>query len=330
MKVGIRADGGPAIGFGHLVRTSAIAAECLRQGDTVIYFTTTPDAVSTTLLDSIRIETLEAVDDPMEISQALDEYAIDALFLDLFEADTAYQRTLSQNDLRIVVRHNYQNYTVCCDVLVYGDLHAPSLDCEWIKTKPEFLLGPEYVLLREQFRKVAQQEPNWRPKPTRALITMGGSDVSNTTPDAMAAFGHFSGTVDVVIGPGFSNTEEIEQQAESLPTQFNLIHAPENMANLMQRADVAVSAVGGTVFELLATQTPFVGIPQADNQKDRAEALRRNGLARIVARGDAITSEVESLLENNDKRRILFERMSGVVDGLGAKRVRDHFAEGSD
>lgn len=327
MRVGIRADGGPDIGFGHLIRTGTIAAECLREGDTVIYFTTTPEAVSTKLPNPIRVETLEAADDPMEVLQALDEFAIDILFLDLFEADTTYQRKLSKSNSKIVVRHNYLNYTVCCDVLVYGDLHAPSLHYDWINTKPEFLLGPDYVLLREQFRRVAQQEPNWRPKPTQALITMGGSDVSNTSPDAMEAFRNFGGTVDVVIGPGFSNIDQIEQRAGSLPTQFNLIHSPENMAELMQRADVAVSAVGGTVFELLATGTPFVGIPQVENQKERAEELRRNKLACIVTKDDAIIPEVESLIENDQKRRTLIERMDGVVDGHGAKRVQNRFNE---
>ena len=303
MKIGIRADGGPSMGYGHLIRTGAVAAECLRRGDTVVYLTTTPDAVTTTLPDSITVETLDTVDDSTEVAQAFEEHAIDTVFIDLFEADIAYQRTLAQSESKIVVRHNYLNHTVCCDTLIYGDLHAPTLDYEWIGTKPEFLLGPDYALLREQFREIARNEPNWRPKPTRALITMGGSDVSNTTPDAMEAFQNFSGTVDVVIGPGFSNSEEIEQAAESLPTRFNLLYSPDNMAELMQQADVAVSAVGGTVFELLATRTPFVGIPQVDNQMQRSEALSRNELARIVTTGDALVPEVEELFEDNKRRR---------------------------
>lgn len=321
MRVGIRADGGPSIGFGHLVRTGALASECLRQGDTVIYFTTTPKAVSIKLPDSIAVKTLESTDSSAEMRQALDEYSIDTLFLDLFEADTEYQSTLSQSDSKLVVRHNYQNFTVCCDVLVYGDLHAPSIDYEWVGTKPEFLLGPDYVLLREQFRKAAQRNPTWRQNPNRALITMGGSDIANTTPDAMEAFRDFSGIVDVIIGPGFSNSVEIEQRAESLDTHFNLIHSPNNMADRMEQADLAVSAVGGTVFELLATRTPFVGIPQVDNQRHRAKALQQHELARIATTADGLQTEINTLYEDNNVRRELFDRMAGVIDGNGAKRV---------
>ena len=327
MRVGIRADGGQSVGFGHLIRTGAMASECLNQGDTVVYLTTTPNAVLTALPDTISVESLDTVDDPTEVVQTLDEYAIDTLFIDLFEADTEYQRSLSQTGAKIVVRHNYINRTVCCDSLVYGDLHASTLEYEWIETKPEFLLGPDYILLREQFREAAKKERNWQPEPTRALITMGGSDVSNTTPDAMAAFRNFSGTVDVIVGPGFSNIGKIEQTAESLPTRFNLLHSPENMAELMHRADVAVSAVGGTVFELLATRTPFVGIPQVKNQMQRAEALYRNELAHIVTTDDTIVSEVDKLLADDEKRKDLFERTAGVVDGNGAKRVyKDAFS----
>lgn len=321
MKVGIRADGGPSMGFGHLIRTGAVATECLRQGDTVVYLTTTPDAVSAILPNPVIVESLDTVDDAAEVTQAVEDHGLDTVFIDLFEADTEYQQTLSQNDSKIVVRHNYLNHTVCCDTLVYGDLHAPSVDYEWTGRKPDFLLGPDYILLREQFREVASKDPKWRPKPTRAVITMGGSDVSNTTPDAMEAFQTFNGTVDVVIGPGFTNTEKIDRTSESLPTQFDLVYSPDNMAELMQQADVAVSAVGGTVFELLATRTPFVGVPQVHNQMQRAEALRRNELASIVTTEDAIVSEVELLLENDGKRKKIFERMAGVVDGNGAKRV---------
>jgi spore coat polysaccharide biosynthesis predicted glycosyltransferase SpsG len=221
------------------------------------------------------------------------------------------------------------NHTVCCDTVVYGDLHAPTLDYKWVGTEPEFLLGPDYILLREQFREVARKESDWQSPPTQVLITMGGSDVSNTTPIAMEAFDNFSGNVDVVIGPGFSNIEEIKRAADSLPTCFNLLYSPDNMAELMQQADVAVSAVGGTVFELLATRTPFVGIPQVENQMQRSEALCRNELARIVTTGDALVPEVEELFEDDKRRRRLFERMAGVVDGNGAKRVRNRFDEDS-
>jgi UDP-2,4-diacetamido-2,4,6-trideoxy-beta-L-altropyranose hydrolase len=325
MNIGIRADGGPSRGYGHLIRTSAIATECLRQDDNIIYFTVTPDSAKDTLPDSITVEKLDSVDDPKEVIKKFEYNNIDSLFIDLFEADTEYQRALSQSNSQIIVRQNYLNHPVCCDALVYGDLHAPTLDYEWIGSKPEFLLGPDYVLLREQFREVAHKKANWRENPSRALITMGGSDVSNTTPDAMEAFDDFDGAVDVVIGPGFTNIEEIEQTAESIPTRFNLLRSPDNMAELMQQADVAVSAVGGTVFELLATRTPFVGIPQVENQMERAEALRENKLGRIVTDDNTLNSKIEEFLENNENRRTIFERMTGVVDGNGAKRIWNQF-----
>lgn len=325
MNIGIRADGGPSRGYGHLIRTSAIATECLRQDDNIIYFTVTPDSAKDTLPDPITVEKLDSVDDPKEIIKNIEYNNIDSLFIDLFEADTEYQRALSQSNSQIIVRQNYLNHTVCCDALVYGDLHAPTLDYEWIGSKPEFLLGPDYVLLREQFREVARKKPNWRENPNRALITMGGSDVSDTTPDAMEAFHDFNGTVDVVIGPGFTNIEKIEQTAESLHTRFNLLRSPDNMAELMHQADVAVSAVGGTVFELLATRTPFVGIPQVENQMERAEALRENKLGRIVADDNTLNSKIEEFLENDENRRTIFERMTGVVDGNGAKRIWNQF-----
>lgn len=324
MRVGIRADGGDAIGFGHLVRTSALATECLRRGDEVIYFSTTPDAVTTILEDSIIVKKVQSVDDPAEVVQLVDTHGVDTLFVDLFEADTEYQQRLSKTDMNIVIRHNYLNHKVSCDTLVYGDLHAPGIEYEWIGEKPEFLLGPDFILLREQFQKASQKRYLFNKNPNRALISMGGSDIAGVTPEVMKAFHSFSGTVDVVVGPGFSNRDEIERMAQSVPTQFEILYSPENMAELMLQADIAVSAVGGTVFELLATRTPFVGVLQAENQVPRAEVLRQERLAPIVSSCKDIISEVKMLLQNNDERRVLFQRMEGVVDGFGAKRIYEN------
>ena len=42
MHLAIRSDGGPDIGYGHLVRTGALAERALEAGDRVTYATRTP------------------------------------------------------------------------------------------------------------------------------------------------------------------------------------------------------------------------------------------------------------------------------------------------
>ena len=329
MKIAIRADGGPERGYGHLVRTGALAKECLQRGDDVLYFTQTPTAVREELPSTVTSVRLDGQNEIEEVIQYIEDYSVDAIFTDSFKIDTIYQERLSKTRATLAVRHNFKHYTVCCDVLIYGDLHAPYLEYDWIGTKPEFCLGPDYILLREQFRQAAQKEKIWRDDPKRVLIVMGGSDVNNATPRIMETFENFDGTIDVVIGPGFENEREIKRTAQAMRSDFNLLFNPENMAEILYRADFAVSAVGGTIFELLATQTPFIGIPQVDNQKQRAAALQRRDLGLIVSNTDALSKHVDTL-HFSELRRKLYDNIDGIVDGCGAKRVYESLRNGSN
>jgi spore coat polysaccharide biosynthesis predicted glycosyltransferase SpsG len=206
---------------------------------------------------------------------------------------------------------------------VFGNLWATDLEYDWHGTEPTFCLGPEYLLLRADFQTICQQPPRWNDQPRRALIVMGGSDVNNMTPMAMEQFAGFDGVVDVVVGPGFSNEREIERTAQTVEASFELQYRPENMAQLMHQADLAVSAVGGTVYELLATRTPFVGLPQVEDQDRRADALRRRNYGLIADTEQELASQLEKLLDQPSYRRNQYEAMDGVVDGRGAERVYD-------
>jgi spore coat polysaccharide biosynthesis predicted glycosyltransferase SpsG len=237
-------------------------------------------------------------------------------------SDTEYQKQVSNTETTITVRHNYRQHTVCCDLLVSGDLHAADLDYEWVGSKPEFCLGAEYILLREEFRRITRTDAVWNDPPARAVIVMGGSDIKNVTPTVIDAFEGLDGCVDVVVGPGFSNTNEIQQTAAAVDTECRLLFDPENMAEIMHRADIAVTTCGGTVFELLAARTPFVGLSLVDNQQQRAAALQDHELALITDEIETVPQRIEELLAGDCRKR-LYDRIEGVVDGNGARRVYD-------
>lgn len=320
MKVAIRADGGSDIGYGHLIRTSTVARECLTAGDEVVYLTRTPDAVAHQLPSEVTVAEVDSQSEQSQVIEYIEEHGISAIFTDSFVVDTEYQERLSNTDAKVIVRHNYKDYDVCCDALIYGELHATEMEYNWIGSKPTLCLGPDYILLREQFRKQMSENEKRQGSKQRALITMGGSDVNSTTPVVMRALAGFDGIVDVVVGPGYSNKKEIRQSAGSIDTEFNVIYDVQNMAEIMRRAEFAVTSTGGTVFELLATETPFIGIPQVDNQRERAAALKRRNLAAIINESGKLDQKIKKI-ESESYREKMRENMKGVVDGRGAERT---------
>jgi UDP-2,4-diacetamido-2,4,6-trideoxy-beta-L-altropyranose hydrolase len=286
----------------------------------VEYITSTPESVKSWIDNAdVEVTKIQSCKDAEELRDYIDSESIDAVFLDYFGADLEYQKILSRTDATIAVRHNYRNDKLYCDLVFYGDLHATEIDYSWEGKKPEFFLGGEYVLLREDFQEVARREKVWKEEPERALIIMGGSDVKNTTPRVMEVLEDFEGVVDTIIGPGFSNKEEIEKKSAELNAEYNLLENPSNMAEAMFKSDFAVTSAGGTVYELIAAQSPCVVVPQVDNQLQRAKFLDKQDLA-LVGSSDTLEEKINSIRSKSARKKI-FDNIKALIDGKGAERT---------
>ena len=321
MRVGIRADGGPELGIGHLVRSSVLANQFLEGGYDVTYLTKTPEPVADVCPSAVDIYSLDAQHPQEDTVALIEETNTEIVVSDCYDVDTAAQEAIAgATDCFVVLQHD-NRHEICCDVLVNGHLFGPEIEYGWRGSEPTWCVGRDYLLLRDEFQKLAEQPFNWRDPPETALITMGGSDVTNTTPTAMHAFDGLDLKVDVIIGPGFNNQTQIKNVASDVACQFNLVEDPSDLPVRMANADLAVSGFGTTAYELLATKTPFVGIPVVENQERTARAFYSRELAEVVWSESDIKGRIQSLVQTEDVRYALIQRYDELIDGAGADRI---------
>jgi len=330
MHVAVRADGGPSLGFGHLVRTARLADALVARGHEVSYLTSTPAATSSVVPADVTVESLrngtpgEAGIDAL--LPRIRDGAFDALVLDVGGVPLEVQRRLTETDVSLALVVDDTGGTVCCDLLHNGHVYASPTDYEWVGTEPTWCVGGEFVVLDRALSDLARQTPPWRDRPAHALITMGGSDVRGTTPSAVRAFDELPVAVDVVVGPGFENGAAIRTAARESDCKVTLHSDPPDMASLMFRADLAVTALGITAYELLALGTPLVGLVQAPDQRPKARALREADAALVLdpdAGSRRIHRAVSSLVADPDRRRSLRERGRALVGADGCERFAD-------
>ncbi len=113
---------------------------------------------------------------------------------------------------------------------------------------------------------------------------------------------------------------------------FENVHIYENvtdMANLMGKCDMAVSAASTTLFECCAMRLPTVFFCVADNQKEGEKTFGANGLMKYA--GDVrengevainqLVLEMEHLAQNTELRQTMKINMEKAMDGMGAKRI---------
>lgn len=329
MHIAIRADSGPEIGFGHLIRVRRVSEELLGRGHDVTVVTDNPAPARNNLQDAVEITTntttfyqetphdLLIVDLPAESNSS----EVDCL-------DTDLMQFFDERAQNLVIFEDFQDRTVCCDGVVNGHVYADAKRYDWIGTEPDWLMGGDYVIFDKQMREMANQSSLWREKPQRAVITMGGSDVLNLTPTVMRAFTNWDVSVDVIIGPGTPDIQraEIRNTAASHEMTFFLHEDPENFAELLYEADFAVTVLGLTTYELFAMQTPVIGIKAAPDQEPKLEFFRQNDVG-LVANSQsraAFENHIATMMEEPKTRKAYRQKGAELVDPDGILKIVDY------
>lgn len=189
------------------------------------------------------------------------------------------------------------------------------------------VVGPKFFPLRPDLARVAELGRTGAEKVRRLLITMGGSDPERQTARVARLARGVRGleAVDVVLGPAFGPADDVREAVAGDP-RFTIHRAPENYADLVAQADLAVSGAGTSAMELMACGVPTVLMTLADNQRATEAAVRRHrcgiavGDCRRVS-DDDIRDAVESLVRDDIARRGIVASGRRLVDGRGGERL---------
>ena len=131
--------------------------------------------------------------------------------------------------------------------------------------------------------------------------------------------------VTAVLGGANPHREAIEKDLKEAKN-ITLINNSSQMAELMAKADLAISATGSTTWEILYMGLPLITGVIADNQEPAAEVLGERGIA--VNMGwfkDVSVSEltlvIQRVVDSKKERVVLSEVESNCIDGDGVVRV---------
>jgi UDP-2,4-diacetamido-2,4,6-trideoxy-beta-L-altropyranose hydrolase len=281
----IRADAGPGIGTGHVRRQLALADEWRRAGGDVELFPLGP-------LDSHVSHALADTGVPESAGQIPSDVAW--IVLDSYRASRVEREHLMSQGRLLVVDDLAQVADQIGSMVLDQNLGASAHDYPAIA---DHLLGPQYALLRREFSRARDRQAT-RSLGQRVLITLGG----DPNPDVL------SRVVDAVASVVPAEEIEIARGERS------------DMADVMRRIDIAVSAAGSTVWELCALGVPSLLIVVSPNQAGIADALDRVGAA-VRTSIEGVGRDVAALLADEPRRAALSSRAATVTDGRGARRV---------
>ena len=327
-----RADGGSSIGGGHIVRCTALARALRHAGwrcglamsaETLAYFGDFSAAFSETVVLS--------GDEPEAMAVRWPE-GCELMVVNHYDRDKTFEVACKPWARRILVLDDLADRPHCCDMLLDG---TPGRTIAAYRGRvPEdcqLLLGADYLPLRPDFAvRRRRLLPRAAPKaPRRLLLCLGAAPDEDAILGLIGALAEsaLSLSLDVAIG-AVPKGSRLRSRLDAIGGGLHV--ATDEMAHLIETADIAVGAAGVGGWERCCLGLPSITLVLAENQQPNASALANSGAARVMPASSGPETVVEALTEiMNDPD--LWQRMSTAAsrmcDGLGLARIVERLEE---
>ncbi len=264
-KAILRADAGVNIGYGHFIRSLALA-DMLKEDFDCTIVTQSPTAYQQAEASKVcKLIGLPA--DETKFGLFLDMLAGDEIVvLDNYFFDTSYQQTIKNKGCKLVCIDDIHAQHFVADVVIN---HSPQviLSDYSVESYTKCLLGTKYVLLRKPFLEMAGYA-----KPTEnenVIICLGGADPDNCTLQVLeyglrnySSFNYF-----VVLGDAFIYKKELEK-CQSEVNNVKLLYSLDKfeMSKVMQNCYRAICSPSTVSLEFLCSKGELYLKCIADNQ----------------------------------------------------------------
>ncbi|GGE36264.1 UDP-2,4-diacetamido-2,4,6-trideoxy-beta-L-altropyranose hydrolase [Pullulanibacillus camelliae] len=345
MEIFIRVDASVNIGTGHVMRCLTLAGLLKKCGHSILFICRKGpgDLCEIIKKQGYIVHSLPYnKNEPLKFSQLEDAIAtkiiieehykeVDCLIVDHYYLDAKWEKVLKPKVKVLMVIDDLANRQHMCDIILDQNLssnYQKRYD-SLIPFNSKKLLGPDYVLLRDEFFLQDQYVRDGNIK--NILIFFGGSDPTNETKKAMEAilkFRHINFSVNVVVGASNLNKQMIHRMCEKY-SFFNYYYQVDNIASLMNYADLSIGAGGITTWERCYLGLPTIVISIASNQEKIAHALDKLGVIKYLGPKEKITSnqiyfELKNFLLNREKVKCLSQSSIRLI---GKNRRKDIIKE---
>lgn len=342
MTIVFRADADVAMGTGHVMRCLALAEALIDRGQRCLFLS---HALPPALMDHLRaagitverpkvvVGPLASLGDAAWVVDRAKAVGARSLVVDGYQFGPAYRERLLAAAVPVLAFDDQAlSDRFHAEILVNPAPEAAQLPYAERAPGATLLLGPSYAVLRRSFRRaIAAGLPPLSERPS-VLLTFGGTDPLGLTEPALeAALAAFPAEVGVlvVVGGGNPRRAALEARMAAVAPRVEGHVNTTEMAALMLRSGLALTAGGNTLGELAALGVPPAVAICVDNQEPATGwAVARGLVTAVDARSVPLTDAAAALAAvgaalwaDLDRRIDMAERGRGVVDGQGAERI---------
>lgn len=310
-RVVFRADASATIGYGHFVRTLALASMIGEQFDT-IFATRRPTPYQRTEVGAVCDELWELGEDHFDAFLAMLDPS-DIVVLDNYFFDTNYQRAVKSVGCKLVCVDDMHDKHYVADVVINHGLTDASLFS--VEPYTRLCLGLDWALLRKPF---LEAKPLLKREQGHCVVSFGGVDFLNLT-SKVASILSAKPTIrkiTAIVGEGYASIDALND-IEKVEVRKNL--SAEQMADIFCSVEFAVLPASTVCIEAIACCCPVIAGYYVDNQQRPLSMLVANGLVTDIGFfPDIIDIDIENLVyQSSVNSRLIISNYQNLFATIG-------------
>jgi UDP-2,4-diacetamido-2,4,6-trideoxy-beta-L-altropyranose hydrolase len=257
-KVYFRADAGSGIGYGHFIRSLALA-DMLREDFDCTFFTTSPSDYQkgemgkvcsyVSLCEEIKFE---------DFLNCL--HGDEIVVLDNYFYTTEYQKLIKEKGSILVCIDDMHDKYYVADLIINQGMGYSERDYS-CADYTHFAFGLKYILLRKPFFEASKKSMDYRQLDNyHVLVAFGGSDPLNLTQQAINAIINDKRVnhITAIIGDSYAEDNIVVDSKDSKVSYYKNLSENE-IADLFLSVDYAVLPASTMMNEALACGTRIIG-----------------------------------------------------------------------
>jgi UDP-2,4-diacetamido-2,4,6-trideoxy-beta-L-altropyranose hydrolase len=316
-------DGNNKIGLGHFYRTFSLSKE-LKKNRMNISFLTSKNKFLKNNLSKFGNHYTFSNNDEKDLEK-IKKINPDIIIIDLLEKFFPYSIKFIKklkNSCSLLTSIDFEGKGLQYIDLGFHTLFKPKK----FHAKKSFI-GFEFAIIRKEFLLV-RKKYNFSKNINSIIILQGGADTHCISPKILQSIRTIPKHVKItlVLGPMFECHENLEKTIKALDRTIKLIFNSKKIHNEMKKHDIAITAAGNTMLELMLIGIPSLIICGEKHELKIANQVNRKKMALSIGYGKNITkNSIEKnfiKLLNDYKLRKKFHTNSKIaIDGNGTKKI---------
>ena len=256
-RIFFRADAGSEIGYGHFIRTLALA-EMLKDDFDCTFYTQTPTVYQRE--EVLKVCSLvELQSDESKYKQFLNCLSGDEIvFLDNYFFTPEYEKAVKDKDCKLVVLSPSKPHHYADIVINYVDKDLKNYSVE---PYTQIVAGLEWAILREPFRQPINELKRQKGK---VVISFGGTDQFSLTERVVEELGAKNFQLDVICTNRV--TEERRNSLTDKGVKVYVDISAKTVAELFEQAEYAVLSSSTVCLEAISCGAKVMAGFYIDNQ----------------------------------------------------------------